>query len=635
MILFTPDKDQIEHTNFFKFMKSLGKNSPSDFYEWSVRNDEEFWRKFINFAGIKGNFESSFLTDSSDFMGTKFFPQAKISLIKNIKFDFPKSALVYLRDDKKIEITYKDLKILVGRAASWLYRTGTRKLFCILPNRPEAVILFLASQALGITFCITGPESGSSIIRSRILEFKPDVVVTVDSSVSKSAKYSYSDLIDSELLNSLGNPVVVVLNETFETNINLISNSEEIDIMTTHDFNHPMAVLFTSGTTGKPKGLVHSLGGFILENIKELTLHSNLTEHDSLFYYTSTSWMMWYWMLGGLFVGSTIYLYDGDPLGENKLKLWEIVESEDITFFGTSARHIAISQKYWTQSRAFNNLKVIFSTGSPLLEHNFDFVYGKIKSNLMLYSISGGTDIIGCFALGCPILPIKAGMLQIRSLTYSVDVLDENGKSTIGQPGELVCLKPMMSKPLALLNDNNNQRLLQTYFSKFANIWNHGDYAILFEDGYMKILGRSDATLKPSGVRIGTAEIYEVVENVEGVVEALAASKKDEDENDNVVLFVVIQEGFDFEKVQESIIEEIKKRLSKFHVPKFIFQLSAIPKTKNNKPIEILVTKLLNEATTSNLSDLGDEKILDEILKIKAILKNVLFKAKNESSDKN
>ncbi len=605
MILYElPEQEKIK-TNFYSFLSEFGSKSVEELYKESISNPEKFWKSFISFKGIKIDLGKTFVSDFDTFHLARFFPDSKISILKNIPFELNLPAIYDLTNG--IEIKYNELPELVKEIAGWLENQGVKKIFCILPNRVEAVLLFLASQAIGIQFCIVGPESGIEVIRSRIVTFQPDLIVAVSSHSYQN--FNLESLISEDFL--IENRIKMkVLGDNFEENINSMRFSGSYDITRTFDFNHPMAVLFTSGTTGKPKGLIHTLGGFILENQKELWLHSNLSKGDRFFYYTTTSWMMWYWLIGGLMQGATIYLYDGDPLGESKLALWKIVQEHSINFFGTSARHINITQKNWDPKyKAPDSLKVIFSTGSPLYEHNFEFIYEHVKNDVLLYSISGGTDILGCFVLGCPLLPIKSGCLQMRSLSFDVRVLDDDGKEIFDREGELVCFKPMISKPLGLLNDPTYERFKNTYFSVFPNIWRHGDYAILYSDGFMKILGRSDSTLKPGGVRIGTGEIYRVVEELPEVKEALVVAKK-KDGNDELVLFIVADVS-DFEILKSQIINQIKKKLSRFHVPKYIIQAPGIPKTKNNKPLELLVSKIINEGITPDPQTIDDPSTLE------------------------
>lgn len=621
MIVFDPPDSFKKSTSMYKFLQLNNLSTFDDLYQKSIENPEWFWRAFVSFRKVNGEFSGVFAQDYDDFLKCRFFPESKVSLMENI----PKNdslAIVDLNQTgkEKIKITYNSLHQLIEIWSRWLRATDCKRVFCVLPNSPAAVCLFLACAANKVLFSIVGPENGYKIISDRVGLFKPDLLVLIDKIEGKGYYFDHRQLLQQISQEHLRVCRVTIFDNNFFSTLERVENPEgtvrslngQADIYNRHEFNTPLAALFTSGTTGKPKGIVHGLGSFLLENLKELSLHSNIGPESRLFYYTSPSWMMWYWMLGGLFQGATVYLYSGDPLGPDGLRLWQIVEEERINFFGTSARHIALSQKRWRKGFDFQNLEAIFSTGSPLLEHNFDFIYESVKSDVMLYSISGGTDILGCFALGAPILPIKKGRLQCRSLAYEVDVFNEDGRSIIGEPGELVCKRPMLSKPLGFLQDPNNRRFFETYFSKYPNIWAHGDYAILYEDGSMKILGRSDATIKPKGVRVGTSEIYEVVENIPGVIECIAAGKITEEGDEEIALFVVLDEYAHFESIKEKITKAISEQLSRFHVPKHIVQVSSIPKTKNNKPVEILIKKLINGG--SNLADFDEFSNVEEFI---------------------
>jgi acetoacetyl-CoA synthetase len=604
-LVFKPSVEKILSSNFKRFLDYVNIESPSQLYDWSISEPRNFWQAVINFLGLKGNFAGEFLVNESDFVEARFFPDAEVSFIENIK-QKTGPAVVYIGPSfKKIKLSIDELFDYIQIVASWLLRKKYRRIFCVCSNRPEALVFFLASLAIGGTFSIVSPETGSAIINSRIQEFVPDVVFVQNHFEFRGIKFN-----PVEELNFQGE--VVILSDNFFGNMDNFDKNREVDIFQRFPFNTEMAVLFTSGTTGKPKGIRHSLGSFLLENSKELAIHLDIKDGDKLFYYTSTSWMMWYWMIGGLLRGATIFLFDGDPLGEDKLNLWKIVEQEEVTFFGTSAKHISISSKLKEKFNFnFNSLKAVISTGSPLLDYCFDFIYDKVKGDLYLYSISGGTDILGCFVLGCPILPIKKGCLQLRSLGYDVAVLDEAGNKITSKEGELCCLKPFISKPLGFLNDTANQRFLNTYFCKYPNLWAHGDWAILYEDGYMKILGRSDATLKPGGVRIGTSEIYNVVESLPEVIECIVAGRKRDDGDDDLVMFVVTSSQ-DFEAVKNKILQVIKAKLSPFHLPKIIKRVSAIPKTKNNKPVELVVSRYLNGQEVSGFETLDNPDLLKE-----------------------
>ena len=379
-------------------------------------------------------------------------------------------------------------------------------------------------------------------------------------------------------------------------------------------FDHPLYILYSSGTTGQPKCIVHGAGGSLLQHLKEHMLHVNLKRNDVLFYYTTCGWMMWNWLVGALAVGCTLVLYDGSPLYPKSDSLFDLIDNYSISVFGTSAKYLNSLEKlsiYPQERHNFTHLRTVLSTGSVLDPEGFDFVYQHIKENINLSSISGGTDIVSCFALGCPIVPVYRGELQCRGLGMAVEFFDEDGQALIDQKGELVCIKPFPSMPIGFWNDVDDQKFQEAYFSRFPNVWAHGDYGELTSRGSVIIYGRSDATLNPGGVRIGTAEIYRQVETIPEILESLAVGQQWE-QDERIILFVKLRPGIELDvALQQRIRNVIRQNTTSRHVPAKIISAPDFPRTRNGKLTELAVKKAIHKEEIKNLSALENPETLD------------------------
>jgi acetoacetyl-CoA synthetase len=539
-------------------------------------------------------------------------------------------AIVNLKENgEREELNYLALKQMVLSTATKLRELGIKKgdrIAAIMPNCQETVVVFLAASAIGAVFSSCSPDFGLNGLYERLMQIEPKLLFSTDG-----YRYNQKTYHNQEKLNALAKKIPSI--ESIITIPYLESeNGESIDETTLnwHDFikndvshfqfescefNHPLDILYSSGTTGTPKSIVQGTGGTLLQHLKELILHTDLKRDDRLFYYTTCGWMMWNWSVSSLLTGASIVLYDGSPMAPTAARLFDICEQESVTIFGTSAKYISAIEKdnlSPKHTHKLESLTTILSTGSPLSPVSFDYVYREIKSDVMLASISGGTDIISCFALGCPIKPVIRGELQCIGLGMDVAILNEQGQEVIGEKGELVCKSPFPSMPVYFYNDSEGQKYSDAYFSRDPSIWAHGDFAKITREGGVMILGRSDAILNPGGVRIGTAEIYRQVEKIPEVIDSVVIGQDHQDDV-RVILFVRLKQGL---KLDECLITTIKQTIrsntTPRHVPRLILQVQDIPKTVSGKTVELAVKNIVEGRSINNLEAIANPKALDE-----------------------
>ncbi|MEM1654707.1 MAG: acetoacetate--CoA ligase, partial [Thermoplasmata archaeon] len=591
-----------------------------ELYEWSINEPEYFWEDVWDFVGIiySRKYEK-ILEDPKKFPGTKWFIGAKLNFAQNLmKFRDDKKAIIFRGEPgsgKYEEISYNLLYRKVYSLYHYLSEIGfssNDRAVAYMPNIPETVISMLSVTSLGATWSSAGTELGPRVLLDRFGQVSPKVLFTVDGYYYKGKKYSTLETI-RVLLENIKTLESVIIFPYIEKEERLrdkrIIYGDEIENRAYGeikfeqvDFNHPLYIMFSSGTTGKPKSMVQSVGGVLINHLKELIIHSDLKINDIISYITSPSWMMWNWLVSSLAVGSTIFLYDGNPLYPDWKTMWKFVEMDKISIFGCSASYI-YSLKSMNASPInmydLTSLREISQTGSPLSKEGFRWVYENIKKDLHLNSISGGTDINGCFAIGSPLLPVNEGEIQSPGLGMKIKCYDENGKEIYDSVGELVCELPSPSMPLYFLDDKNNERYIETYFSfykpKGKNVWRHGDFVIFHSDTKgITILGRSDSTLKPSGVRIGTAEIYSVIETIPQIVDSVVVGK-DVGGDQEIILFVKMKEGEKLnDELRNKIRELLRKNCSPRHVPDKIIEVKDIPYTFNQKKVEIAVSNIVN-----------------------------------------
>lgn len=618
----------VNQTCMFKFMQTVNSQSYSALYQWSIDHPEEFWGKLVEYCGLIFNKHwDSVLTDANKMPGAKWFSGAELNFAENLlrhKKD-NKTAIIFVNENKeRIELTFKQLKKQVAQVAKFLASAGVRKgdrVAGYLPNRPETVVAMLATVSLGAVWSSCSLDFGFDGVFERFHQIEPKVLFVADGHLYNGKNLSATDTI-KKLRDNLTSvkKIVMVKNSNIEETINGLIDYSELLVTETQltytpvPFNHPLYIMFSSGTTGAPKCIVHGVGGTLVQHAKELILHTDLTEEDTFFYYTTCGWMMWNWLVSGLMTGATIVLYDGAPMRARTDKLLDLIESENITVFGTSAKYLTAIEKtrfYPVKTHQLKHLRSILSTGSPLVPQNYRYVSDKIKPGVQLSSISGGTDIISCFALGNPVLPIHIGELQCRGLGMKVEVYNDSGESVLDEKGELVCTAPFPSMPIYFWNDRDNSKYYSAYFEKFNGVWAHGDYAKITKNKGVVIYGRSDTVLNPGGVRVGTAEIYREVEKIDSVLEAIAIGQPFQGDV-RIILFVILENNRQLDSaLKAKIRSNIKHNVSPHHVPKKIVQVKDIPRTVSGKIAELAVLNVVMKQPVKNIDALANPEALE------------------------
>lgn len=638
--LWEPSINRIKSANMTKFINFLKENKGLEFnsydklYDWSITNRVDFWVSIWEFADIifSQPYEK-ILKKPEDMLESKWFVGAKLNFAENLlRFRDDHPALVFKSesvDQKPVIVTYRELYDQVSRLAKSLREMGIKpgdRIAAFMPNINETIIAMLASVSLGAIWTTCSPDFGFQGVMDRFGQIEPKILFTADGYFYNGKSFDSLEKV-KKIVNEISSieKVIVVPYVKSKPNITQLPKSILIgDFSSQEDnlemefnqlpFDHPVYILYSSGTTGIPKCMVHGAGGTLLQHFKELVLHSDLKREDKIFYFTTIGWMMWHWLISSLMVGATILLFDGSPFYPDSGTLFNFAEEQGMTHFGTSAKYIAAVEKDGLQPKDkfdLNSLKVVLSTGSPLSVENFKFVYNNIKSDLQLASISGGSDIVSCFALGNPIGPVWAGELQVRGLGMKVNVYDSLGNPTKQQQGELVCTASFPSQPIYFWNDPDKGKYKAAYFETYPNIWHHGDYAELTEHNGMIIYGRSDATLNPGGVRIGTAEIYRQVEAMPEILDSLVIGQSWEDDV-RVILFIKLAEGVEFtDELVKRIRNTIRKNCTPRHVPAKIIPITDIPYTISGKKVELAVKKIVAGHEVLNRDALKNPEALD------------------------
>lgn len=626
--LWTPSEKRKRDANITRFIHGIGARHKLDFpsyselYNWSVEDIAGFWKAVWDFSEIVSSKQyDQVVEDLTKFPGTRWFPGARLNFAENLlRYRDDHLAFIF-RGETQISkrITYAELYDSVARLAHSLRETGVSmgdRVIGYMPNLIETAIAMLAATSLGATWSSCATDIGSAAAIERLGQIEPKVLITADGYFYKGKSFDTLDQA-AEVARGISSlkKVIVVSYTREKPDISQIRNSVHYENFLSKDnnleiqfeqlpFDHPLYIMFSSGTTGKPKCMVQGAGGVLINHLKELSLHTDLKRSDRIFYITSCSWMMWNWLLSSLAVGATIVLYDGNPNYPDPGAMWKLIQDEKITIFGCSASYIHFLKKENVspgKDYDLSSLREISQTGSPLSEDGFEYVYQEVKPDLHFNSISGGTDINGCFAAGSPILPVYAGELQSPALGMKVKAYDEKGNPIYDDQGELVCEAPSPSMPLYFWNDPDGSKYHKAYFDVYPNVWRHGDYILMHSDtGGITFYGRSDAVLKPSGVRIGTAEIYTQMEKLPEIADSLAIGQNFKDDQ-RVILFVKLAPGFALtDELKDKIRKTLRENASPRHVPALILETPDIPYTLNMKKVESAVTNIINGRAVSN-----------------------------------
>lgn len=639
--LWRPNDSSIQQANitrfasFFRdtFLPHLGPEY-SDLHAASVKHAGDFWKSIWKFCDVSGEMgETAFVPGTTVFNG-KWFPEAKLNFAEELlhpeKLSDPMfaDAIAIIATNESVartSLTRKQLFDSVCGIATFLKSQGVGKgdrVVAVMPNTAEAVVGMLATAAIGAIWSSCSPEFGEDAICDRFGQIEPKVMLT-----ASECTYNKKTIRPIVKVNQILTRLPTIKTLLVVGNVDAIANPSvqqfewseicqppaEDMIFERFPFDQPLCVVYSSGTTGVPKCIVHGAGGTLLQHKKEHILHCDLKAGDTLFYYTTTGWMMWNWLVSGLASQATIVLFDGSPFALGSETLWTIAEAERITHFGASPRYYTTLEKDGyepTKSVSIDALRCILSTGSPLLPETFDWIYEAISPSICLSSISGGTDILSCFVLGNPTLPVVRGQIQCKGLGMDVHVFDEQGNSIRNEPGELVCAASFPSMPVCFWNDPKNEKYIAAYFERFEGVWCHGDWALQSANGGFQIFGRSDATLNPSGVRIGTAEIYQQVEVFPEIAECLATVLRSEGD-EQIVLFVKMQAGHQLTRELKSAIRQrLKERCSPRHVPRYMAAAPDLPRTISGKLSEIAVRSAISGKNLGNSGALANPECL-------------------------
>ena len=628
----------------YRFMKFINQTYDQNFkeyaslYDWSIDNISDFWAAFWDFADIIHSKRYDQVIDNPKKMpGARWFSGAELNFAENLlRYRDERAALIFKGEGQpSTRLTYAQLYDEVARLAKALKDLGIRpgdRVVGFMPNMPESMIAMLAATSMGAAWSSCSPDFGIKGVLDRFGQIKPRVLFTANGYFFKGKAIDSLERISNILkeLPSIEKVVVVPYTEQ-EPNIGAVANAVHYQDFRSSEsgleiefkqlpFEHPLYIMYSSGTTGLPKCMVQSAGGILVHHLKELMLHTDLKREDTIFYFTTCGWMMWNWLTSSLAVGASLVLYDGNPFHPQPGALWEMAQNEKISVFGTSAGYIAALQNAGVKpgkSYDLKSMRAVLSTGSPLSIEGFEFIYAEVKNNLQLASISGGTDLNGCFALGNPMGPVYAGELQCRGLAMDVRAFDALGNELIDEQGELVCCKPFPSMPIYFWDDPDGSKYHNAYFDVFPNVWRHGDFITVTRRGGVVMHGRSDATLNPGGVRIGTAEIYRQLEQMAEIDDSVVVGQ-DWKNDVRVILFVKLAAGVELTaELKNKIKQTIRTNASPRHVPAKIISVPDIPYTLNMKKVELAVKKVIQGQAVRNKDALSNPQALDYYANIK------------------
>ncbi|HHW4403669.1 TPA: acetoacetate--CoA ligase [Aeromonas hydrophila] len=633
LCLWQPDQERIQQSNLQHFMAEVNRfhglqlHSYAQLYQWSVEKTTRFWPLVWQHCGVKGELGNIVAENRQEMQRTRWFPDSRLNFAENLlrrQDDMP-AIISRIEDSPSHTLSWRELADQVARLAQWLRGQGIGRgdvVAAYLPNIPQTVVAMLATTSLGAIWTSTSPDFGEASVVERFGQTRPRVLFAVDGYRYNGKAIDIQDKVAGVVsqIDSIEQTVMIpLLGHPLQLGhdwCQILAGQPDASLQfEPMAFNDPLYILYSSGTTGKPKCIVHGIGGTLLQHLKEHQLHCDIKPGERIFYFTTCGWMMWNWLVSALASGATLVLYDGSPFYPDGNVLWDLARDEEVALFGTSAKYLdALHKQGYTpiKTHQLPQLRLICSTGSVLTPEGFDYVYQQIKQDVQLSSISGGTDICSCFVIGNPISPVYRGESQGRGLGLAVQVFNEAGQQVQGEKGELVCTKPFPAQPIGFWGDASGNKYHAAYFERFDNIWCHGDWIELTPTGGILFYGRSDATLNPGGVRIGTSEIYRYVEQLEEVEESIVIGQQWQ-QDERVVLFVKLKPGLMLdEALRERIRQQVRLHCTARHVPARILQVDAIPRTKSGKIVELAVREVVHNRPVNNTHALADPEVLSQ-----------------------